>query len=455
MNRNQMIHSHFAELSGINSGTLSRILKGNHPISMAQLVAITAGMKLPEDYFFEDYIDECFSFVVSMRRIRPFIFRSAELERLDCLEQVVNRLLEDLSYASVLFEFAEHFYWDNKRQAARILYQGVSEAEKYQHSERLALCQYRIFRIEIEEQEDLEEKLCAAAQFELYVNRLDAADQLDALKQLMHIYGLVHKWTKVDELAKEMHSIASVQYELEGRRSDTIEEGLKCPEQPFYYYILYAYLARSKTSEACGDYERALSFVQLYANAEHWVQENDEQSRQIIAQFTDWAVANTYLYRLMSGELDVIHEYADYIALQENEIFVAVRYILQAANVFKLNVDSILERFAPYIPYQSNKREFGDYKQAILQESYAQFLIDLAIYLFNHSKSKEQALNTLLKGLEISITINSSKNILVCMTLYEQYREFADQELQERFKNLSSEVYQLNAKKSLILLDAL
>lgn len=51
MNRNQMIHSHFAELSGINSGTLSRILKGNHPISMAQLVAITAGMKLPEDYF--------------------------------------------------------------------------------------------------------------------------------------------------------------------------------------------------------------------------------------------------------------------------------------------------------------------------------------------------------------------------------------------------------------------
>lgn len=29
MNRNQMIHSHFAELSGLNSGTLSRILKVN------------------------------------------------------------------------------------------------------------------------------------------------------------------------------------------------------------------------------------------------------------------------------------------------------------------------------------------------------------------------------------------------------------------------------------------
>ncbi|MFD2878165.1 hypothetical protein ACFTAO_22625 [Paenibacillus rhizoplanae] len=69
----------------------------------------------------------------------------------------------------------------------------------------------------------------------------------------------------------------------------------------------------------------------------------------------------------MSGELDVIDEYANYIALQENEIFIAVRYIVQAANVFKLNVDSILERFAPYIPYETSKTEFGEYKQTILK----------------------------------------------------------------------------------------
>lgn len=455
MNTHQMKYSRFAELSGINSGTLSRILKGNHPISMAQLAAITAGMKLPEDYFFEDYVEECFSFVVSMRRIRPFIFRCAELGRLECIEQIVNRLLEDLSYASLLFEYAELFYRDNKRHAARILYQGVSEAEKYQHSEQLALCQYRIFQIELEEQQDLEEKLRAATQFELYVNRLDAADQLDALKQLMHIYGLVHKWKRVDELAKEMHRVASVQYELEDRRSDTIEEGLKHPERPFYYYILYAYLARATASEASGDYGRALSFVALYANAERWVQENDEQSRQITAQFTKWAVANTYLYRLMSGELDVIHEYADHIALQENEIFVAVRYMVQAANQFKLNVDSILERFASYIPYEFIKTDCGDYKQAILQESYAQFLIELAIYQFNHNKSREQAINTVLKALETSIAMNSSRNMIACMTLFEEFRDIADQGQQERFKNLSSEVYQLNAKKDLILLDAL
>ena len=69
--------------------------------------------------------------------------------------------------------------------AAAILYKGVCEAEKYQHSERLAMCQYRLFIIDLGE--DLEENFRAATQFEIYVNRLDETNQLEALKQLMHV----------------------------------------------------------------------------------------------------------------------------------------------------------------------------------------------------------------------------------------------------------------------------
>jgi len=455
MNKNQIIYSHFAEIAGINAGTLSRLLKGKHPISMAQLVTITAGMGLPEDYFFEDYIEECFSFSVSMRRVRPFLLRCAELERLDCVQKIVNHVLEDLSYVPVLFEMAEELYLINRRLAARILYKGVSEAERYQHSERLALCKYRLFLIDLKEQENLEENLRAATQFELYVNRLDEADQLDALKQLMHVFGMVHKWSKVDALAEEMYRIASLQYDLACRRAERTVAGQKSPERPLYYYMLYAYLARATASEECGDYKRALSFVELYAGGSTWVKEKDKESEQIITQFSEWAVANTYLYRLMSGEVDVIEEYADYIASQENEIFVAVRNIVRAANLYGVNVDRILERFKAYIPYQSDKVEFGEYKPAILKESYAQFLSDLAIYRFNQSKNTAIALNLVLKGLESSITINSSQNIITCMTLFEEYRDFADLEMQGKFKKLSSEVHHLNAKKNVVLLNSL
>ncbi|NUU75315.1 helix-turn-helix domain-containing protein [Paenibacillus xylanilyticus] len=370
-------YSQFSEIAGINSGTLSRILQGNKSISMNQLVAITAGMRLPEDYFFEDYIEECFSLVISIRRIRPFIIRCAELDRLDCVEQIVNRLLDDLAYVSVLFEIAEELYENNKRFAARVLYRSVSETEKYQHSERLALCQYRLFLIDLGE--NLEGNVRAATQFELYVYRLDEANQIEALKQLMHVFGMGHKWAKVDALAKEMHRIATIRYDLQCG-SGRLVESQKRTEQPLYYYILYANLARSTASEECGDYERALEFVSKYAAGESWIQEKDEEARHIIKQFSEWAVANTFLYRLMSGEVGVLHEYVNYIASHEDEIFIAVRHMVQAANLYKLNIDNILERFASYIPYQSNKTEFGQYKQAILKESYAQFLSDLAVY---------------------------------------------------------------------------
>ncbi|MGQ8873232.1 hypothetical protein [Paenibacillus sp. TSA_86.1] len=297
IHNNDMRHSHFANQSGINSGTLSRILQGNKPISMNQLQAITAGMGLAEDYFFIDYIEECFSSSVSIRRIRPFLFRCADLKRVDCIQQITIRILEDLSYTPVLFDIA-------------------------------------------------------------------------------------------------------------GR--------------PIYYYILYAYLARATASEECGNYKRALEFVALYAHGESWIREKDEEATRIIGQFTEWAVANTYLYRLMSGEVDVLNEYVEYIAIHEDEIFIALWHILQAANIYHLNIDSILERFNEYIPYQSGQTEFGEYEPTILKESYVQFLAELAMYQLNECKDAESATKLMLEGLNLSVAMGSRKIINSCLAYIEK-----------------------------------
>ncbi|ASA26192.1 hypothetical protein B9T62_05290 [Paenibacillus donghaensis] len=449
MRDNKLNHSQFMEQSGLNSGTLSHILKGSKPISFRQLAAITEGMGLAEDYFFEAYVVECFAFSASMRRIRPFIHRCAELDRLNCIERIAHRLLDDLSYSAALFDIAEDLFVRNQWKAAALIYANVGEGEKYQHSERLAVCQYRLFVIGLGE--DLDENLRAANQFEPYVNRLDEANQLEALKQLMHVFGLVHKWVKVDALAMEMHRVATIQYELQN--SELSDKDCRRKGRPLYYYILYACLARSKASEECGDYKRALEFVALYSNGESWVQEKTEESRRIIAQFSEWAIANTYLYRLMSGDVEVIDEYGNYIASQEDEIFVAIRFMVQAANRYGCNIDSILERFSAYIPYQSDKTDFGEYKLAILQEGYAQFLSDLAVYRLN--QNQDYAIKYILKSLELSIRINSSKNIITCMSLFEQYRDRADLETKKEFKKLSKGVHLINEKKSVVLLGSL
>lgn len=76
------------------------------------------------------------------------------------------------------------------------------------------------------------------------------------------------------------------------------------------------------------------------------IQEKDEEAKRILGQFSEWAVANTFLYRLMSGEVDVLNEYANYIASQEDEIFIAVWHMVQATNLYGLNIDSILNVLA-------------------------------------------------------------------------------------------------------------
>lgn len=194
---------YFADISGVNAGTLSAIIKGTRPIAMAQLDLITQGMNLEEGYFYETYGGECFvESAPHWRRLEPFLQRCAELDKLDCIQRVIQQVTDDRSYISELFEMAEGMLERGQQQAARMLYECVAECEKYQHSERLALCQYRIFTLSLGQNQH--DNLRAAVHFEPYINRLDEERQLDAIRELANTYnGLCH-WDKVYQLADEL-----------------------------------------------------------------------------------------------------------------------------------------------------------------------------------------------------------------------------------------------------------
>lgn len=105
-------------------------------------------MKLAPGHFYEMYIDECFVHAApDWRRLGPFLHRCAELDKLDCIEEVVRLMMDNLSYIPLLFEVAEEFYHEGKWKPATLLYETIAESEKMQDSERLALCQYRLFKL--------------------------------------------------------------------------------------------------------------------------------------------------------------------------------------------------------------------------------------------------------------------------------------------------------------------
>lgn len=150
LKQNGLSMTEFGHIIDLNVGTVSSIVTGNRILSVNQLDRITAGMKLPPDYFYERYIEECIlEETLNWRRISPFLYRCVELGRLDCLQCVVFLLLDNPIYPPLLFEVAENIYRDGYKEAAAFLYENVSESERQQHSERLAVCQYRLFTIRI------------------------------------------------------------------------------------------------------------------------------------------------------------------------------------------------------------------------------------------------------------------------------------------------------------------
>lgn len=425
----------FSELSGINSGTLSNILNKNRPISMQQLDRITAAMQLDEGYYYELYIEECFVHSTpDWRRLGPFLHRCAELDKLNCIEEVIRLMMDNLSYIPLLFEVAEEFYGGGKFKAAVLLYETIAESEKMQHSERLALCQYRLFKLGLGK--DRQKNLIIASRFEYYVDRLDERYQLDALNELINAFGALHRWMKVQELSEKLKVKAKVHYELNGRNKQ--EETKK----PIIFYILYSDLAAGSAFYHLKEYDRALDFVSRYADSS-WVKQPDEEERIVMHQFQEWAEGNRYVYQLMAGRFEVLPDYVGYISNRENEVFPALCDIVTAANRYDMNIDFVLEKFKSHLSYQEQSNRIGKVSKQVTDDRYVRLMGGLASYYLRKDdfiKGLQYALNSMKFALEI----HDGRGMLKSIGLFEQYRDYATDEAMQQYKNLISEVQKLN-----------
>lgn len=450
----------FAGISGVNSGTLSSIINGNRPIAMQQLDRITAGMGLPEGTFYELYIDECVVHSTpDWRRLGPFLQRCAELDKLECIRQVVQIIMDNITYAPLLFDTAEEFYSQGKLQAAALLYEGVADSEKYQHSERLALCQYRLFTIRTGQSPEADFR--AATRFEYFVERLEEADQLGALQQLAGIYFSLGHLEKAGLLAEQLYHKASIQYGIRYHRTRKQKE-LREPPEPFCFYILYAYWLQSKVYEEAGDYGQAMEYVGKYTDM-GWIVETSGEVQEIKEQFRRRGAVSACLYRLMSGEQDRLAEYEKYIGSEELGLIAGLLHAVQAVNRFHWEADGLIGRFQPQLAQV--QAAFGqgtpgpdpegtDNQGVDSLEKFPELLYELAVY-YSHSDRVEQALQALFQSLEASAALGSVACVIRCVRLFEQLRPLASAPDQERYKLLINKVQVAHVEKTVNTQDRL
>ncbi|MEN1990223.1 transcriptional regulator [Paenibacillus hubeiensis] len=426
----QITLNSFAAVSGINSGTLSNILNKHKPISVGQLDRITGGMALPEGHFYELYIDECFSLAdPDWRRLGPFLQRCADLNKIEIIEEVIQLMMDNLGYIPLLFTLAEEFFAAGKSKAAELIYECVAESEKLQHSERLALCQYRLFTLRLcNNQRD---NLLLAAQFEYFVDRLEECYQLDALKELINAFGALKKWDKVLVLADKLKVKSTIHYELYRSKKDP------STKKEIVYYIQYAYLSLGTAHFYLGNYDKALEFVAMY-NDDSWVINPNESEIEILQQFQEWAEGNRYMYKLRAGQIDVLPEYLKYIDTREREVFAALCEIVDVANLYSINIDHILEKYTHHVELKPIYSKFGQVNKQFVNDRYVHLLSSLAIYHFNDRP--DEAFQYLLHSLKLAIDIGDGKGMLKCIRLFENHRDLASDEAVERYKILLNEV---------------
>lgn len=437
----------FSDICEINAGTVSAMLSGQRQISMHNLDRLTMGMGLVEGFLYEVYLEDCLlNSPPDWRRMGPFIHRCAELDKLDCLERLVHALADHLAYIPLLFDTAELLWKERKRAAAALLYLCVAECEKYQHSERLAVSRYRLFKMELGA--DQERNLRAAAWFEEYIDRLNESNQLDAIKDLADVYASLHRWDRVQLLAEELERKASIQRRHRPKRNR--EEVESSPSRELLFYLLYAYLLMANVCDAHQEYERALQYVELYSHGELLdIEEPGEAEQQVVKQFYQWGQGNACLYRLMSGEVEALAGYVRYVAHHAEESIPAMYRILQAANRFGLNVDHLLEHYGPSLVFEERSSRLGTYNAQIVADQYIRYVSELAHYYFG-AQRYESGFGYLLEGLELAIRYNHESMLIHCVRLFERFRHGASESGRKQYKKLLCEV-QTNEEKKLFV----
>lgn len=417
--------SSFGKLAGINRGIISGILNGNPPksISIRQLDLMAEALGHEEGWMYEYYVDECFiNEKADWRRIKAFLLRCTEIGRYDCIQAVLDRLMEDLSNTVSVFGLAEELFEEGKVKEAIPFYECVIENEKHQHSERLAIAHYRVFRASISE--NTEASFRAVIRFEPYKNRLPENFMLDALLQLANVYYLIQEWRMMERCADELRSLLSTVYKVsEHSKKSEIQWPASTDRHPVVYYG-QSYLLKSSALENLGKYEEAKNYILGYSDLS-WFPNLDEIGLHEVSKFKVMAEANTHNLNLLMGNATKLDDYISFLEQHPNEILPSMITIIDSANKYDLNIDHILNKFS-FTPDSALNFHQGYYNKSTHMINICMIQYKLALYHF-FKKRYISSVTFVLKSIEMSIEIENKSRILDCVSLFEQLKDYANE----------------------------
>ncbi len=166
--------------------------------------------------------------------------------------------------------------------------------------------------------------------------------------------------------------------------------------------------------------------------------------------FKGWAEGNTYIYKLLSGDISLLPDYVEYIVASkiDKDMVTKLLNVMYAANRYQLDVNDILLRFKPEINSLSEQSLSGNMcTQQVLSEQFARLSYELAYY-YLHRDHYTDGFKYLMYSMVSYHTLNNETYYINCLGLFERFRAHADPETKEKYSKFIEKVWLDNVEKN-------
>ncbi|MFB5268195.1 DNA-binding protein [Paenibacillus enshidis] len=425
LKRQDLTLNDLAQRSGINRGIITSAFTSIPPksLSIKQLDLISLTLQKPEGWLYELYTIVCFDEGrVHWKKLKAFLLRCVELDRNEIIQEVLSRLMESAVHVQDIFDLAETLYADGKKKAAIPFYECVCAHEIKQHSERLAISQYKLFRARLGV--ELSHNLESALRYYPFRNRLPDHFMLDGLLQLANVFFTLHRWDEVFKICDEMKKIVLVHMKS--------KESLNTERHLVVYYA-QSFMLKGNALEWMERYEEAFEFIAGYEDL-HWFPDLDDLGAREVSRFQMFAKGNRLNLLVLLGHQNILLDYIDFLNEHPDEWLPGLLTIMTAANRHKMNVDHILPQFQERIHgLRSGASLHHTYYQSSSYIRRASLLFfELGVYEFDQQRFGD-GIEWILEAFEKSIASNNKDLSMKSAAYMEIFRKEASAKQQEAY----------------------
>ncbi|MNH93835.1 hypothetical protein D3C73_464440 [compost metagenome] len=258
--------------------------------------------------------------------------------------------------------------------------------------------------------------------------------EIDTLVSMLKMAYSFENWDKVISISVDLNRAANriykehIQHTSFGRQIS--HEKM---ERSLVYYFGYSYLMKGLAFQKLKLYGKAKECVAYYSDL-NWLDDSSEVSRKAISDFHFFARANMLALEVLTGNLDFLPGYVDFLLNNPKEVLPGLITIIETAISNGFNVDAEIDLLT------SITLDFNIYENRVDSANYLFFKYLLALYQFKNENYSE-AINYTLQIFTLSDKLGDDKCFKKAMVLFEAFRNHASVSQMEQYLAIQKTIF--------------